>query len=280
MTFLLITVTDCSARSLAHLDSLRNSLGAQRVHCELVIVARGGEPEFRPAPVNVRIHLVGAPLKTSLSRARNLGLAYARANGLLARVAAVAFPDDDCAYPPGMLDRAAAHLSSGTALLCGVYGPSPELVDRTRFPARALVIDVRMIMSSASSATMFLTAPLVAALGDFDERLGLGARFGSSEDSDYMIRALAAGATADYDPDVIVLHPYTAARHGEYYAGNVAVLAKHAFGRARTMVPMLRRLAIGLLLLARGHLRSSAYASALHAAGCMLPAGLDSGSHA
>jgi hypothetical protein len=273
MRLLLVTVTDGSPQSQAHVDSLLDGLAAHSERCELILVLRGGGPlRHRPAPANVVLHEIGAPLQISLSRARNLALAHARAHGLLKRCTAVAFPDDDCAYPPGTLGRVAAQLSSGTELLCGVYGPSPELVDRSRFPPHPVTVDVGLVMSSASSGTIFLTAPLVAALGDFDERLGLGARFGSAEDSDYMIRALAAGATATYDPDLVVLHPYKAARHGQYFPGNVAVLAKHALGGGRTLVPLLRRLAVGLLLLARGHLRLSSYVSALHAAACMLPA--------
>ena len=273
MRLLLVTVTDCSPASQSHLDSLLDSVAAHGERCELILVRRGGGPlHHRPAPANVVLHEIGAPLKTSLSRARNLALAHARAHRLLKRGTAVAFPDDDCAFPPGTLERVVAQLSSGTELLCGVYGPSPELVDRKRFPGRPVTVDVGLVISSTCSGAMFFTAPLVAALGDFDERLGLGARFGSAEDSDYMIRALAAGATAIYDPDLVVLHPYKAERHGQYFSGNVAVLAKHARGGGRTLVPLLRRLAVGLLLLARGHLRLSSYLSALHAAACMLPA--------
>ncbi|HWC86069.1 MAG TPA: hypothetical protein VG388_06000 [Solirubrobacteraceae bacterium] len=278
MSFLLITPTDGSPESRAHLQILVGGLALQEERCELMLVARGenSNPEL-PIPDNVTLRTVTAPLAISLSRARNLALTRARAVGLLDRCDAVAFPDDDCAYPPGTLTRAARHMGNGADMVCAVCGPTPGTIDWQRFPAQPLEVDTSLIMRAQNSGTMFFTTRLVAALGDFDERFGLGARFGSAEDSDYMIRALAVGARATYDPGLIVLHPYKRHRHEQYFAGNVAVLAKHAFGPSRTLVDLLKRLAVGLLLVARRRLGANTYAAALGAAARMLPSAGQSG---
>jgi hypothetical protein len=278
MTFLLITPTDGSAGSCAHVDAFVRSLGLQDERCELVLVARGHNAlVLAPVPENVTLHIVRAPLVTSLSRARNLALTRARADGLLHKCDAVAFPDDDNVYLPGTLRRAADHMREGIDMVCAVYGPAPEAIDWQRFPVRPQEVDTSLIMRALSSGTMFFTARLVAALGNFDERFGLGARFGSAEDSDYMIRALATGARAVYDPGLVVLHPYKRHRHEQYFAGNVAVLAKHALGQRRTLVDLGKRLAVGLMLVGRRRLGALTYLAALRAAAQMLPVAGHSG---
>jgi Glycosyl transferase family 2 len=275
MRFLLITATDGSTESRVHLRSLMRSLGTQDERCDVVLVLRGpAAVSVSTVPENVTIHPVSAALATTLSRARNLALTRARADGLLAACDAVAFPDDDCVYPPRTLHRVAEHLRTGAEMVCAVYGPGPGSVDWTRFPPSPQEVEIDLVMRSQSSNTMFLATRLVAALGAFDERFGLGARFGSAEDSDYMIRALAAGAPATYDPRVLVLHPYKGHRHEAYFEGNVAVLAKHALGEGRTLGALLRRLAVGLVLLARRRLRPCTYIAALRAAALMLPLGV------
>jgi hypothetical protein len=104
-------------------------------------------------------------------------------------------------------------------------------------------------------------------VGDFDERLGLGARYAASEDSDYAIRALGRGA-GRYDPGLVVEHPYKAHRPAQYYVGNVAVLAKHA-GRGAGFAALLHRLGVGAVWALRGRLPPRALARALRAAGEM-----------
>jgi GT2 family glycosyltransferase len=275
MRFLLITATDGSTESRVHLRSLMQSLGTQDERCDLVLVLRGpAAVSVSTVPMNVTIHPVTAPLATTLSGARNLALTRARTDGLLAGCGAVAFPDDDCAYPPRTLHRVAEHLRGRIEMVCAVYAPGPRAVDWTRFPPSPQDVEIDLVMRSQSSNTMFLTTRLVASLGAFDERFGLGARFGSAEDADYMIRVLATGARATYDPRVLVLHPYKSDRHETYFEGNVAVLAKHAFGEGRTLDALLRRLAVGLMLLGCRRLRASTYVAALRAAAVMLPVGV------
>ena len=55
---------------------------------------------------------------------------------------------------------------------------------------------------------MFLRVDLISRVGDFDEQLGLGSGFpwSSGEETDYLIRALDAGARIEYDPELLVEH--------------------------------------------------------------------------
>jgi GT2 family glycosyltransferase len=106
-------------------------------------------------------------------------------------------------------------------------------------------------------------------VGRFDERFGLGARYGSSEDTDYMLRVVAAGLRGVYNPSLLVAHPYKPSRPAQYYRGNVAVLAKHARDGG-TVVLLARRLAAGVLLTLRGLLSMGQLADVAGSAALLL----------
>ena len=58
------------------------------------------------------------------------------------------------------------------------------------------------------SFTLFLRRDVVARVGPFDERLGLGSGtpWSSGEELDYVLRAIQSGARIVYDPDLTVTH--------------------------------------------------------------------------
>jgi glycosyltransferase involved in cell wall biosynthesis len=268
--FLFITVTDPSAASRRHLEGLLGSLEQQSGEIELVLVMRGGgRPPESPA-AKIRIHPLKRPPVIGLSRARNDALAYARTQGLLSAVDVVAFPDDDCRYPDGLLARVAMLIERETEIVSGTYGPAADEVDHRRFPTEDMSLASALVMRASSSATVFFAARVVAMVGEFDERFGLGARFGAAEDADYVLRALRLGVNGRYRPlEVFVEHPYRPNRPSQYYTGNVAVLAKHALGGG-TCLLLARRLLSGLVLVLRRMITPRDYARAVWATICFL----------
>ncbi len=257
--WLFITVSDESAASRAHLGALLASLERQGDAADLVLVMRGcDKPDADADRGLVRVHPVPSPLEISLSRARNLGLEHAHRLGLLQTCTQIAFPDDDARYPDGLLEHVGALLNDETGVVCGPYAPDRDSLNRRRFPSTRDRLTPRLVMRVASSNNLFFRAEVVKAVGCFDERLGLGARFGASEDSDYVLRALASGFLGVYHPEALVEHPYKPGRVDEYYRGNVAVLAKHA-RTGGTALLLARRLATGVVLTARRRLTATAY---------------------
>jgi hypothetical protein len=257
--WLFITVSDESTASRAHLGALLASLERQLVAADLVLVMRGSEKAVAEADRGlVRVHPVPSPLTISLSRARNLGLEHARRLGLLQTCHQLALPDDDACYPDGLLVRIGTLLHDGIGVVCGPYAPDRGSLDRRRFPSTPERLTPRLVMRVASSNNLFFRTEVARAIGGFDERLGLGARYGASEDSDYVLRALALGFDGIYDPESLVEHPYKPGRVDEYYRGNVAVLAKHA-RTGGTALLLARRLATGVVLTARRRIAATAY---------------------
>jgi glycosyltransferase involved in cell wall biosynthesis len=272
--FLLVTVTDPSPASRAHLDALIASVGAQDRDVELVVVLRGGGVVPDGADPRVRVRVVEQPLATGLSVARNAALRYASGAGLLDDVGAVGFPDDDCAFVPGLLGRVEARLGDDFGVVAGPYAPAVGAVDWARFPRSERELTPRLCMKAVSSINVFLSAAAVRTVGSFDERLGLGAEYGASEDADYVLRALGAGYTGLWAPhDVLLLHEYKPARASRYYRGNVAVLAKHAAGAPRTAWLLLRCFAYGARLVLRRAITPREYGRGFAVAARMLRPG-------
>ena len=181
-----------------------------------------------------------------LSRARNAALAHAAAE-------LVAFPDDDCTYPPTLLADVAARFSADPQL-DGLVGRTLDA--RGRVPERSrddrAVLTDDNLWNRGSSAAMFLRRQLVERVGAFDERLGVGSGTpaSSAEEIDYLIRAVRNGARVEYDPSLVVRHelrvddPAKGVRDGRSVG---YLLRKHRY-RARVVARMLARPIGGTLL--------------------------------
>jgi O-antigen biosynthesis protein len=270
---LLIMVTDGAQNGGTSVVEMLDSLAGQVDELDVILVVRGDiAPPSNGAP---RVHTVRTPLATSLSRARNLALRYAHENGLLRTDQIVGFPDDDCLYPVGLL-RSVADLmrETGADVVCGAFAPSPDTIDPARFPPHRCKLTPRLVPALPASATIFSTGAVLEAVGYFDERFGLGARFGGGEDQDYVMRAVRAGFGAVYDPDaVFVCHPYKAHRRGEYYAASMALLAKHARHVPRLWLSLGYRFVFGAGRVLSGKMKFRYYVRGIAAAIATLSTG-------
>ena len=224
MTFDLVVAT---VGRTAELKRFLESLAAQ-THRDfrLLVIDQNEDDRVTALLPEGSEHLHAEP---GLSRARNAALPHLSAD-------AVAFPDDDCVYPPDLLERVAARL----APLDGLTGREPW------WTTGAAVLTRDNLWNRAISFTIFLKRDVVERVGPFDERLGLPSS--SAEEIDYLIRALDAGARIEYDPTIIVEHPRkradVATRDGESIG---YLLRKHRYGR-KTVARMLLRPAAGMLV--------------------------------
>jgi glycosyltransferase involved in cell wall biosynthesis len=137
-----------------------------------------------------------------LSRARNAGLA--RLNGDV-----IAFPDDDCMYPDDLLDRV-AHRFAADPSLGGLTGRAADMSGRSSpsWPLAPTEVTRENMWNRAISFAIFLRASVVSAVGRFDEELGLGSGrpWSSGEETEYLVRAVDAGARIEYDTELLVPH--------------------------------------------------------------------------
>lgn len=195
------------------------------------------------------LHMKSVP---GLSRARNVGLD--RAGGDV-----VVFPDDDCRYPHDLLQRIKDWLEQNPDY-DGVSGRSVAPDGQSTvgsFDSHAGEITKHTIWRRTTSIGLFLRLTPRTKDLRFDPRLGLGAEtgWGSAEDIDFPLRAMARGARLYYDPDLYAIHPPARKTYHEkdlqqaatYSAGFGYVLKKHGYSFWFVLIKLIRPLGASML---------------------------------
>lgn len=189
---------------VAELERLLDSLAAQTYQRFRVLVVDQNDDRRLAGVLAAHAELEVMHLRSEpgLSRARNRALGVVDAG-------VVAFPDDDCIYPPDLLEQAARRLSREPGL-AGVAGRAVD-TDGSSEPSwkrDAAELTDRNLWNRAISYTLFLRRELVEQVGPFDEQLGLGSGnpWSSGEEIDYLVRAVRGGARIAYDPELTVVH--------------------------------------------------------------------------
>ncbi len=234
MTFSLVVAT--RGRS-AELTTLFDSLLAQdQPSIEVIVVDQNDDGRLLPILARHEGRLSLRHLRSRIANAnnaRNLGLRHA--TGRL-----VAFPDDDCWLPAGVLPRVAAAFAADPDLgvLTGPAASPQGGLGSGRWRADAGVITLENVWTSVIEFNLFLRRDVALALGGFDEGLGPGTEYGSAEGNDLVARAIKSGCRARYDPGLRIVHPdkrltqVAVARSALYGAGLGVVLRRHAPGAA------------------------------------------------
>ena len=186
---------------------LVQSLAAQTSRAfELLVIDQNADDRLLPAVASAfAAGLTVSHLRLSppnLSAARNLGIRMAVGEFL-------AFPDDDCWYDA---DTVAAVLLAFEQQphYSGLVAQWVEQSAGDPMPAVAGPLveqDWRRFRGGhASTISLFMRIDLVRDLGGFDERLGVGRWFGGGEETDFVLRALAAHAALGHCPQARVHH--------------------------------------------------------------------------
>jgi len=227
----------------------------------IVVVDQGGQAGLEPAlaPYRDRIRLQLLDSSRGLSRARNAGLRPVAGD-------VVSFPDDDCWYPPDLLQRVADTLERNPDW-DGLAGRTVDESGRSSvmlWQKQPGLITRGNVWRTAITVTIFLRHALVERVGFFDETLSLGSGtpWGSGDETDYVLRALAAGFTLGYDPSIVVYHespnpPFSrsaAKRAYGYGMGNSRVLRMHGYSRWFEAYSVLQLAAGSGYFLVRGRL--------------------------
>lgn len=194
----------------------------------------------------------------------NRGLSMGR-NAALARVSApwVAFPDDDCVYPPDLLQYVASMIAHHPEV-DGFSGSTRSLSGNAqtgRFDVTPGPIGPGNVWTRAISFTLFVRGSVARAIR-FDDTLGVGAGtpWGAGEETDFVLRALASGASFRFEPSLVVFHPPTGQpldagqdrRALAYGRGLGRVMRLHGYPLRMTLPYLVRPLAGLALMLLRG----------------------------
>ena len=234
---------------IGELARLLASVEAQGVpQLRVIVVDQSGDNRLAKVLQSRGLELLHLRSEPGLSRARNVGLDHLSAD-------LVAFPDDDCVYPPGLLQRIAERLAADRGL-DGLTGRAADAsgASSAGWKTDSAVLTDDNLWNRAISYTIFLRRGTVERVGAFDERLGLGSSepWASGEEIDYLIRALRGGARIEYDPSLVVRHDVRVddTRIGSRDGASVGyLLRKHEYPRdsvARMLVRPLGGIVVSL----------------------------------
>jgi glycosyltransferase involved in cell wall biosynthesis len=146
----------------------------------------------------LNIVYIKSPVK-GLSKNRNIGLGYASGRY-------VAFPDDDCIYYPDTLSTVIylfSKLDDVDVLMGSIYDVKNEKDVLRSWPEKNICINKVNFYKLVTSITIFSKNTNM----NFDENLGVGAKFGSNEDAEYIYRYLCMKSNVVYTKSIKVWHP-------------------------------------------------------------------------
>lgn len=231
---------------------------------EVIVVDQNSDSRLVPilADYQGRLSILHLRSEKGLSRARNAGLSYARGQ-------IVAFPDDDCVYPPGVLAQVQIFFENFPQM-DGVSGMVRDLEGiapvASRWARKSGPISESNHWTRAVSISLFFRRHVIETVGPFDASLGVGSGspFGSGEETDYVLRTLKAGFKLWFEPTITLLHPKPVLTFGEldqkralsYGMGYGRVLKKHGTKPLRHWV---RPLGGSVLFALRGNFPRARY---------------------
>lgn len=190
------------------IDRLARSVATSPVaaQVELVVVDQSPDRRALAAVEGVAAELPalrwqGTTSPRGASLGRNTGLALATGD-------VVGFPNDNTFYAPaalpGVLDRFAA--DPALDVLCGRLATADGRPAMLRWAARSGPVRPGTVHRTTIVPSLFLRRALAVELGGFDERMGTGSAgpAQSGEESDLVLRALAAGHRVEYDAGLVI----------------------------------------------------------------------------
>lgn len=174
-----------------------------------------------------------------VSRARNQGR-------LLAKGDIIAYPDDDCLYPPDILAKV-AHFFQTNSTWDGLTVRVMDLEsDRDAFDyclQKSGRVDDFTAWSLGIGPSMFFRVKLAKKIA-FDEEMGPGATWVGGEDTDYLLHCLDNDAAVYYDSELFVRHP----RPYAIYSSRQLAWREFTYGRGFGYLLRKRNISLSIVL--------------------------------
>lgn len=196
-TFSIIIPTVGRTEELAKmLASLNEQQGAS---FEVILVDQNDDDRLQPLlsllDPSIPVHHL-RPTRKNISNARNVGLRQATGDF-------VAFPDDDCWYPPQLLPQVEAWFAKHPEYAILAVGANDEegLISGNRWPADQCDIRPFNSLRTTFSNSLFLKRAALPKDIVFDDTML------SSEETDFILRILRTGVRGRFDRSLHIGHP-------------------------------------------------------------------------
>lgn len=142
--------------------------------------------------------------------------------------------DDDAYYPNDYLSTIDSLIKkeSKNRIFTGYMWNSitnSSFVDYSKI-SNGKVLSIRETIRYCPSPCITFPMNLKEKIGLFDERFGVGAFFGSCEETDYILRALKVGYTIAYYENIKVIHPHEKLKNSSYLELSPKKINSYALG--------------------------------------------------
>ena len=185
-------------------DSIINSI-SENFEIEFILVDQNENDLYqsliKDKIQNTKIIFKYLKSEIGLSKSRNVGLKHVSGD-------IICFPDDDCIYPEGFIRKMVNYFNSSDSsdfLITKVRDLDDKYDLRFTNKKRSGNLTPNEVFVNCCSISIFHKKLKKNVL--FDEDLGLGSKFRSCEDYDYVLKYISEGATVYFSSDLYVLHP-------------------------------------------------------------------------
>jgi glycosyltransferase involved in cell wall biosynthesis len=244
---------------------LASVLCQRRDDIEVILVDQNADSRLTPVIDEFQTHLTMRHLRAedrNVSAARNLGLDVAQGE-------IVAFPDDDCWYPEGLLDGVDQWFKMSPQYSVLAVGAIDDqgLPSGNRWIQNSCDITPWNSLRTTFCSSLFLSAVEESRRVCFDPMLARG------EETDFILRLLSTGQRGRFDRRLCVRHPrrdmlsgtVSKERAVSYGAGMGRLVRRHSLTVLWTALVMYDLVRAGIVVL-RGRPRDAAFCFA-HATG-------------
>ncbi len=223
---MLMGTLDRKELMLRAIDSI---LGQSYSDFEIIVIDQSQENNENSLPNDERIRYFHIAEK-GLSHARNVGLQYVTGD-------IIGLMDDDAVYEESVLEKVSRLFEQDKklGLVSGVVRDiATNKISLNGMGSKAQEIVKRNVFRCCISPSMFIKRDIFFT-NSFDEQLGLGAFWGSGEETDIALQVIYSGQNTLFCPDIVVFHPSRVKENEpftkitSYSRGFGAVCAKHYY---------------------------------------------------
>jgi glycosyltransferase involved in cell wall biosynthesis len=233
--FSLVVATKDRTSELARFISSIDDQGA--ADYELIIVDQNGDDRLVPIialSLNQEriLHLRCSP---GVSRARNVGMEHARGK-------IIAFPDDDCWYPPGLMKEVSGWFDTNKSyeILSIMARDTDGVSSCNHWFQDSCDITLLNVFRTSGGSGYFIRADGVARTVRYDTGIGPGSGtpYLCGEDCDFILAAMEKGARGRFEAKWHLGHPRKDVRNGSVSSDRV-----YGFGQGMGFVQRKHHLA-------------------------------------
>lgn len=179
---------------------------------------------------NFEIHIHNLS-KIGLSFARNIAL-----NHVKIETTFITFSDDDCWYPPYMVDKISNYKYADNECICfNIYDPFKEKYYKS-YPHQSISSLSKRDILKVSSIEIFVPRSIIESKIYFDEKFGLGTNYPSGEENIFLFDLLDNKYKIRYFPHIIVYHAFPDWISKEYIFNGKGALFVRLFNKPISIV--------------------------------------------